>query len=226
MSTVFLLESCLMQLFESKNNFIPQKQQIFVFKSLAEYLLIKARWLPGLAQGLKETRSCYSCSVKMIESCHQKVPVLPEMTYQVTKDLKSTRSQYSGTPCDSHTHPHFSRSWQTVSVKDQLSCFRLCGPFGLCHNYSALLSQHGSSLQQCLNKGACCVPVKLDLQKSGGRGAGLAEGYCLPTPSLRYHVLIDFFHPCSLLILPDLFSVSQTPIQPDAGPSEWEDPAH
>lgn len=68
-------------------------------------------------------------------------------------------------------------------------------------------------------------------------GAEIWPDSCaLPTCGLEYHILVDLFMCCSLnhrSLLPPTpphpglhFCFSKTPIQSDAGPAEWEDPAH
>lgn len=63
--------------------------------------------------------------------------------------------------------------------------FWLCGPYDICHNYSALPLQHESSHRHHLKKEYGCVLIKLYLQKQCARFGGIV---CQAWFSLRKHV--------------------------------------
>ena len=68
-------------------------------------------------------------------------------------------------------------------VKGQIvNCFWLCGPCGLCQDYSALMCK--SSRRQYVRSEHGCVPLKLYLQTGSGWDKNRHWGHSLPTPVL------------------------------------------
>ena len=61
----------------------------------------------------------------------------------------------------------YSRGRQTFCKEPDSKYFRICGPYSLCNNYSALPFKHKSSHRQYIHMGMALLPKQILFTKRG-----------------------------------------------------------